>query len=194
MHPITILWSPTGYCLPRSGIAQVGIVWCRMTFSRHADAILTNNIPRNILNDPVLGSSPEDTKILQTMIAFGIEINPKILEVRSLRHRHHGLWYDLRSIMTASLILLALVRSGNGALIPGGLEELVGQHPHFSSPTDPTSHLNGDADGFEIGGMFKIVLRAFEFWADESPDLRRAARVLRELIRETVEMVTRQNS
>jgi hypothetical protein len=84
--------------------------------------------------------------------------------------------------MTASLPQLALVRSGNRGLIPGGLEELVGQHPHFSHPIDPTSHLNGDADGFEIGGKFKTVLRAFEFWADKSPDLRRAARVLRELI------------
>src|SRR5271155_2644460 len=80
------------------------------------------NFPRNTLNDPAPGFSPEDTKILQTMIALGIETNLKILEVRSLRHRHHGLWYDLRSIMTASLLLLALVRSGNGALIPGGLE------------------------------------------------------------------------
>jgi len=104
------------------------------------------NFPRNILNDLAPGFSPEDTKILQTMIALGIETNLKILEMRSLRHRHHGLWYDQRSIMTASLLLLALVRSGNGGLIPGGLEELVGQHPHFSGPIDPTSHLNGDTD------------------------------------------------
>jgi hypothetical protein len=114
------------------------------------------------------------------MIAFGIETNVKVLEVRSLRHRYHGLWYDLRSIVTASLLLLAFVRSSNGGLMPGDLEELVGQHPHFSGPIDPTSHLNGDADGFEIDGKFKMVLRAFEFWADELPDLRRAARVLRE--------------
>lgn len=97
------------------------------------------------------------------MIALGIEIKLKILKVRSLRHHHHGLWYDLRSIMIASLLLLALVRSRNGGLIPGGLEELVGQHPHFSGPIDPNSHLNGDADGFEIGDKFKMALRAFEF-------------------------------
>jgi hypothetical protein len=149
--------------------------------------------PRNILNDPAPGFSPEDTKILQTMIALGIETNLKILEVRTLRHRHHGLWYDLRSIMTASLLLLALVRSGNGSLIPGGLEELVGHHPELLIP-GAGGQMNGDGDMFEIGGKFKMVLRAFEFWADESPDLRRAARVLRELVRETVEMVTRQRS
>jgi hypothetical protein len=60
--------------------------------------------------------------------------------------------------MTASLLLLAFVRSGNGALIPGGLEEIVGQHPYFSGPVDPNSYLNGNADGFEIGGRFKMVL------------------------------------
>jgi hypothetical protein len=112
---------------------------------------------------------------MQTMIAFDIETNLKILEMRSLRHHLHGLWYDLRSVMTASLLLLALVRSGNGGPIPGGLEELVGQNPHLSSPMDPISYFNGDAGGFEIGGKFKMMLRAFEFWADKSPDLRRAA-------------------
>ena len=73
-------------------------------------------------------------------------------------HRHHGLWYGLQSIMTASLLLLAFVRSGNGALIPRGLEEIIGQHPYFSGPIDPNSHLNGNTDGFEIGGKFKMML------------------------------------
>jgi hypothetical protein len=133
-------------------------------------------------------------KILQTMIALGIGTNFKILGVRSLRHRLHGLWYNPRSITTASLLLVALVKRGNRGPIPEGLEELVGQHPHFSGPIDPTNYFNGDADAFEIGGEFKVMLRVFEFWANESPDLQRAARILRELIRETVEMVTRQNS
>lgn len=85
------------------------------------------------------------------MMALSVETNLKILEVRSLRHRHHGLWYDLRSIMTASLLLLALVRSGNGSLIPGGLEELVGPHPGLLlAGTDDA--MNGDIDTFEIGG------------------------------------------
>jgi hypothetical protein len=43
------------------------------------------NFPRNILNDPARSFSPRDAKILQTMIAFGIEANPKIIEVRGLR-------------------------------------------------------------------------------------------------------------
>ena len=151
------------------------------------------SFPRNILNDPAPGFSAEDMKILQTMIAQGIETNLKILEVRSLWHRHHGLWYDLRSIMTASLLLLALVRSGNGSLIPGDLEELVGHHPELLVG-NAGAGANGDAERFEIGGKFKMVFRAFEFWEDESPDLRRAARVLRELVKETVEMVTKRNS
>ena len=93
--------------------------------------------------------------------------------------------------MTASLLL---VRSGNEALMPRGLEELASQHPYFSGPISPNSHLNGNADGFEISGRFKMVLWTFKFWEDEPPDLRKAARVLRELIRKIVEMATRQNS
>lgn len=41
---------------------------------------------------------------------------------------------------------------------------------------------------------FKMAFRAFEFWVDESPDLRRASRVLRELVKETVETITRRTS
>lgn len=127
------------------------------------------------------------------MIALGVETNLKILEVRCLRHRHHGLWYDLRSIMTASLLLLALVRSGSGSLIPGGLEELIGPHPELLI-AGSNGPMNGDVDTVEIGGKFKMVFRAFEFWADESPDLRRASRALGELVKDTVEMVTRRTS
>ena len=43
------------------------------------------NFPRNILNDPARRFSPRDAKTLQTMIAFGIEANPKIIEVCGLR-------------------------------------------------------------------------------------------------------------
>jgi hypothetical protein len=63
--------------------------------------------------------------------------------------------------MTASLLLLAFVRSGYEALMPRDLEELASQHPYFSSPISPNSHLNGNADGFEIGGKFKMVLWTF---------------------------------
>jgi hypothetical protein len=95
--------------------------------------------------------------------------------------------------MTASLLLLALVRSGNGSLIPGGLEELVGPHPEvLLAGTDDA--MNGDIDAFEIGGKFKMVFRAFEVWVDESPDLRRPSRVLRELVKGTVETITRRTS
>lgn len=41
---------------------------------------------------------------LQALIKAGIDCNLKIIEGRSLRHRHHGLWYDLRALVTACLI------------------------------------------------------------------------------------------
>lgn len=76
--------------------------------------------------------------------------------------------------------------------MPGGLEELVGQHPELLV-AGAGGHLNGDGDGFEVGRKFKMVLKAFEFCADEPLNLRRAARVLRALTRETAEMVTKRN-
>ena len=96
--------------------------------------------------------------------------------------------------MTASLMLLALIRSGNESLIPGGLTELVGTLPKYSEVG-----ANGAPNGpspvqFEVGGRFRLVFQAFEFWADESPDLRTASQVLQELVKETIEMVTRSNA
>ena len=54
--------------------------------------------------DPSLNA--EDATALYHFLTSGIDCNLKILDVRSLRHRHHGLWYDMRSVMCAALILL----------------------------------------------------------------------------------------
>lgn len=110
-------------------------------------------------------STPDITSLYH-FITSGIDCNLKILDVRSLRHRHHGLWYDMRSLMCASLILLAVVKSGHEAWIPGGVEVLWG---------------GGATDGDAIQGRIGHIIDEFGFWADESPDMTRHAEVLREV-------------
>jgi hypothetical protein len=105
----------------------------------------------------------EDLNRLHSLLASGIECNLKTLDVRSVGHRHHGLWYDLRSIMSSSLTLLAVVKSGNAAWIPGGAEALWGIH----SGGDYSRDLS-----VPIGGKIAKVLAQFTFWASENSDLR----------------------
>jgi hypothetical protein len=116
--------------------------------------------------------SSTDAGLLYHFLSSGIECNLKILDVRSLRHRHHGLWYDLRSTMTASLILLGIVKSGNEEWIPGGPEALWGYQEHNS------------AHDIDIGGKIGQVLVEFDFWTRESPDMERHREVLIEVTRQ----------
>lgn len=109
----------------------------------------------------------ENATLLHHFIASGIECNLKILEVRSLRHRHHGLWFDLRSTMCASLMLLAVVKSGHSDWIPGGAELLWGR----------------DSTTGEIGGKIGHILDEFDFWTTESPDMKRHREVLEDVAR-----------
>jgi len=133
------------------------------TLGRHTRGILYD-----LLNQPLPPAlHPDNSSVLQHMITSDIECNLKVLDVRNLRHRHHGLWYDLRSMMTASLILLAIIKSGYTDLIPGGLEPLFGN-------SQAVSH--GVAD--QAGGKFR------QFWQDESLDLVRHRELLQQLIEE----------
>ncbi len=117
----------------------------------------------------------EGLLILRSLIAAGIECNIKTLEVRSRRHRHHGLWYDLRSIMCSSLILLALVKSGHDAWIPGGAETLWGPAPTADRWTEGL---------VPIGGKIGNVLDQFNFWAAEAPELLRCKDILESVVRD----------
>ncbi|KAJ6781328.1 hypothetical protein PWT90_03448 [Aphanocladium album] len=116
----------------------------------------------------------EEVELLHSLVASGIECCLKTIDVRSKCHRHHGLWYDLRSIMTASLILLAIIKSGQAAWIPGGADAVWG-------PT-PGQYWHGSQD--PIGGKIGKVLTQFEFWAEESPDLVRYKDILESLVRD----------
>lgn len=108
----------------------------------------------------------DDVAVLSALIASGIECCLKTIEVRARAHRHHGLWYDLRSLMGASLVLLAIVKSGNAGWIPGGAEGLWGSA----------------ADA--IGGKVGKVLAHFEFWAAEAADMGAHMSVLESVVRD----------
>ncbi|KAK0342168.1 hypothetical protein LTR91_023843 [Friedmanniomyces endolithicus] len=123
-----------------------------------------------------IGLDAEDTATLYSFIVSGIQCSLKILDMRSLRHRHHGLWYDMRSTMTAALILLAVIKSGNEAWIPGGAGVVFGLCTHAM----PNEH--------PVAGKLGHVMAAYDFWAKESPDLERHRDVLKEVadsVRET---------
>ncbi|OAA58173.1 Fungal transcriptional regulatory protein [Cordyceps fumosorosea ARSEF 2679] len=156
----------------------------RMTSSKNTESSINN-----LLNSPIatplgmervdaVGALPklddEEVELLHSMVASGIECCLKTIDVRARGHRHHGLWYDLRSIMTASLILLAIIKSGQDAWIPGGVDTVWG--------ASQGQYWTGSPD--QIGGKIGKVLTQFEFWADESPDLVGYKDILVQLVRE----------
>jgi hypothetical protein len=146
----------------------------------------------NRLNEegPAATLHREPSSVLWNLILRGIECNLTILETRSLPHRHHGLWYDLRAIMTASLILLAIIRAGYIDLIPGGAATLVGAteawSPAFQHSRSLSSERGPLASSTPIRGKFGKVLAQLNLWSVESPDMRLHAEVLETLIREII--------
>ena len=115
---------------------------------------------------------------LEALIQSGVESNLKIIEVRTLRHRHHGLWYDLRAIVAASLILMAVIRSGRLAA-----STMFGDEP-------PTTSSLTEAPGRDRSkSRLENVIAALDFWSEESPDLIRARQVLEEVAVETRHIV-----
>ncbi|KAL3442842.1 hypothetical protein BJX65DRAFT_286166 [Aspergillus insuetus] len=98
---------------------------------------------------------------MQALAQSGFTCCMQILQARCLRHRHHGIWFDLRALVTASLIVIALVKSGN-LDVPGI-----------------------DLAEEDLRGHFTKTLEALTYWEDEAPDIKRARQVLVELIEET---------
>jgi hypothetical protein len=105
------------------------------------------------------GSLTDDEfRIVQGFVDSGLDCCMKILQARCLRHRHHGIWFDLRALVTASLVFIALARSENVNL------------PNIH-PDGLRSHLNP-------------TLEALTYWEDEAPDIKKARETLENLLRE----------
>lgn len=102
--------------------------------------------------------SNEEYTTVQGLVQSGLDCSMKILQARCLRHRHHGIWFDLRALVTASLIFIALARSGNTSL--------------------PNIHPRG------LRNHLSNTLEALTYWEDEAPDIKKARGVLENLLRE----------
>ncbi|KAF2225484.1 hypothetical protein BDZ85DRAFT_231295 [Elsinoe ampelina] len=169
------LYQPFLYCAIHGGIARAGSASPTLV---HGIPSASHGAAGSDSGYPVGNTSTDNNAgRLQHLITSGVECDMKILDSRIFSHRHHGLWFDLRSLMSASLILLALVRSGHHALIPGGVEVLWGSG--ISTPD-------------QIGGKIGRVLSHFAFWTTYSPDMVRHREVLEDITRQTMEHWQRQ--
>lgn len=112
----------------------------------------------------------ESSSILYSLIVSGIDCNLRILDLRSIRHRHHGLWFDLRSAACASVVLLAILKSGNDHWIPSD--------SHATSGGDIYSRVEQPL----LGRKLDEVLVEHEYWVPECPQLMKQRDVLKDAI------------
>lgn len=114
------------------------------------------------------GQGPEFWKL----VAAGIEINFRILHWRALFHRHHGIWFDMRSVITAVIILCGLAKSGNNE-VPMCL---------FSHSKEGAGYCEGKHQLTCIS--FETIFNRLKYWEEEAPDVRHSRLILEELVRE----------
>lgn len=117
------------------------------------------------------GHSPE----FLNLVAAGIDVNFRILHWRALFHRHHGIWFDVRSVITAVIILCGLAKSGN-THVPTCL---------FLRVTDDAGYCARNHQLTCIS--FDTIFRRLKYWEEESPDVRHSRLILEELVREVRE-------
>lgn len=103
-----------------------------------------------------------DNMILQSLISSAMEVNISTVEMRSLRHRHHGIWFDIRSIVTASFEVIAAAKSGKVKVEP------------------------------EWEDRIRLVIANLAFWEDESADVPKTRQVLENLLLETKDLICRE--
>lgn len=123
-----------------------------------------------------------DTTPLMQLISSGIDCHLSILRSRMTRHRHHGTWFDLRSLVCASLILLMVVKSGHSAWIPGGADVLWGTHTNTYRKDDM------------VEGQVGQVLKHLTFWSAHSPDMTRHREILEAVTRDVRDLWHRKSA
>lgn len=97
--------------------------------------------------------------VLQELINAAMECNVSTIEYRSLRHRHHGTWFDIRAIAAASFSAIAAAKSGNVKVSP------------------------------EWENRIRGVIATLAFWEDEARDLVKTRQVLEDLLLETGDLI-----
>lgn len=96
---------------------------------------------------------------MQPIVEAAMECNVETIRNRTLRHRRHGIWFDIHAIITASFTFTAAAKSGRVAVAS------------------------------EWEDRIKQVIATLASWEAESPDLHKSREVLEELFAETRELI-----
>ncbi|KFY47065.1 hypothetical protein V494_00199 [Pseudogymnoascus sp. VKM F-4513 (FW-928)] len=96
-------------------------------------------------------SPVRENPVLQSLVEAAMDCHLETVQKRSFRHRHHGIWFDIRAIVSAAFSVIAAAKSGKVTV------------------------------GEEWGGHIAGIIATLAFWEGESPDLVRTRQVLERL-------------
>lgn len=99
-------------------------------------------------------ASIRENPTLQSLVQAAMDCHLETVQKRSFRHRHHGLWFDIRALASAAFSVIAAAKSGK-VTVRG-----------------------------EWTGHISRVIETLAFWESESPDLVRTRHVLERLFLE----------
>jgi hypothetical protein len=90
------------------------ITTCKTTAD--SDSALTGpifggNFAQDIHSPTAILDTPEN-QTLRRFVEAAVDCNHSIIHNRSVRHRHHGIWFDIRSLVAAAVVLSAVIKSG----------------------------------------------------------------------------------
>ena len=104
------------------------------------------------IHTPTLVLDAPENQALQRLVDAAMECNHTVIQNRSVRHRHHGIWFDIRALVSAVVILSAVIKCRT-----------------VSVPEDWEN-------------SFEVTIKTLQFWENESPDLPGTRRVLESLL------------
>lgn len=109
------------------------------------------------------------------LIATGVECNLRILHWRALFHRHHGIWFDIRAVITAVITLCALAKSGM-VQVPMCL---------FFQESNQSGHERSCGTHQLPCISFRTIFDRLRYWEDETSDVRQSRILLEGLVENT---------
>ena len=104
------------------------------------------------IHTPTLALDAPDNQALRRFVDAAMDCNHSIIQNRSVRHRHHGIWFDIRALVTAAVVLTAVIKSRT-VNVPSNWEN-----------------------------SFQIIINNIQFWEEESPDLPKTKSIVEELL------------
>lgn len=95
-----------------------------------------------------------ENPVLQSLVQAAMDCHLETVQKRSFRHRHHGIWFDIRATVSAAFSVIAAAKSGKVTV------------------------------GEEWADHISNIIATLAFWERESPDLVRTRQVLERLFME----------